>query len=85
VAGGCHLAHCLLSKAVGCYTDSWIDAYSSVTAGAMEGTDVDGAADCGLYSTSVAVAVGVVEAADLAEDAGSGDNHLLLLEVEDYL
>jgi hypothetical protein len=56
----------------------------------MEGTDVDGGADCGLHSTSVAVAVGavnagVVEAADLAEHAVAGDKHLLLLEVDDYL
>jgi len=84
------MAHGLLSKVAGCYTDWGNDAYSSVTAGAMEGTDVGGAADCGPYSTSVAAAVeavsaGVVEAADLAKDAGSGDNHLLLLEVDDCL
>jgi len=45
VAAGCHLALGLLNKAAGCYTGWGIDAYSSVTADAMEGADVEGAAD----------------------------------------
>lgn len=80
----------MLDKVAGCCTGLGIDACASVPVDAMVGAGGAGAADCGPYSTFVAVAVrkvnaSVMEAADLLKDAGMDDSHLLLLVVDGYL